>query len=91
MQYLQAQRQFFQSIHVDQHLKREQRNRSDQCVGLPELLSMQQTTGMKTEETVERLTTMQWKIDRIEEKLAGINQTMLDLHSTLQLILHRRA
>jgi chromosome condensin MukBEF ATPase and DNA-binding subunit MukB len=76
-------------MHFNQQLKQEQRKLVDNCVGLPELLTIQRETSDKTQENTERLTIMKLKVDQIEGQLADINQTMTNIQNTLTLLLNR--
>jgi hypothetical protein len=89
MQCITVQRKLFRSILDNQLLKQEQRQLVDNCVGLPELLTTQRETNDRGQENTQRLTIMQLKVEKIEEKLMDINQTMFNIHNTLNVLLNK--
>jgi chromosome condensin MukBEF ATPase and DNA-binding subunit MukB len=76
-------------MHFNQQLKHEQRKLVGNCIGLPELLTIQREASDKTQENTERLTLMKLKVDQIEGQLADINQTMNNIQNTLTLLSNR--
>jgi hypothetical protein len=89
IQYTKSQRRLIRSMHFHQQLKREQRKLVDNCVGSPALLTIQRETSAKTQETTQQITIMKSKVDQIEEKLVDMNQTMMNIQSTLTCLLKR--
>jgi hypothetical protein len=89
MQYIAAQRRLFRSVLINQQLKQKQRRLIDQCVGIPELLAAQRETNDKVQENTQRLTIMQLKVDKIEEKIININQTTMNIQNTLNVLLNK--
>ena len=82
---LRAHRKLFHSIHLIQQLDLMQRNLNENCVGLPELVTLQRDMIIKTEQTEEDLTVMKARMKRMEEKLSHIDQTIGEIHHTLDL------
>ena len=82
---LQAQRKLYHSIHLIQQLDLMQRNLDENCVGLPELVTLQRDMIIKSEQTEDDLTVMKTRMKRMEEKLAHIDQTIGEIHQTLNL------
>jgi hypothetical protein len=89
IEYIKAQRRLFRSIHFNQQLKREQNKLIDNCIGLPELLTIQREVNAKTEDSQLQMSTMKSKVDQIEEKLTDMNQTMINIQNTLNVLLQR--
>lgn len=81
--FLRAQRKLFRSIHLSQQLDQMQRNLTENCVGLPELVTLQRDIIIKTEQTEDYLMLMKARMKRMEDKLFHIDQTMVELHETL--------
>jgi hypothetical protein len=88
-EYIKAQRRLFRSINFNQQLKQEQKKLVDNCIGIPELIVMQRQINDKTDENTQTLTIMKLKVDKIEEKLIDMDQTMTKIQDTLHLLLNR--
>jgi hypothetical protein len=89
LEYTKTQRRLFRAIHFNKRLKQKQQKLVDNCIGLPELLTVQRETRDRTEDTAQLLATMSSKIEKIESELAWTSQTMTNIRSTLGLLLDR--
>jgi hypothetical protein len=93
IQYFQAQRRLFRSIHYLQQTKQEQRSLVDTCVGFTELMTMHRNTHVQTEETAEQIATIKSDVKKLEEKLISMNHSMKHsmniLQNTLNVILDK--
>jgi hypothetical protein len=89
IRYHLAQRRLYESIYLVQKFKKEQRKLIDNCVGLIDLLTIQRTTSIKTDENAQQMMIMENKIDNIEEKLVGMNNVINDIQKTLNILLTR--
>jgi hypothetical protein len=88
-EYIQTQRGLVRSMHFNQQLKQEQKKLIDNCTGLPELVLMQHDTNDRTRENTQTLAIMKFKVDKIEEKLADMNDAITNIQNTLHLLLNR--
>jgi len=89
LQYFKAQRLLFKSIHYLQKIKCNQRKLNDNCLGLVELTNIQRYTSIKTKRILKEVTTIKFTIDKIEEKIVNMNNTMNNIQSTLNLLLDK--
>ncbi|CAF1505181.1 unnamed protein product [Adineta ricciae] len=90
-EFLKAQRGLVRSMHFNQQIKQEQKKLVDNCVGMPELIIMQRDTNDKTYENTSTLIVMKGKIEKIEEKLCQIDQTMIDIQNSLRILSNQLA
>jgi len=88
-QYIKAQRRLFRSIHFIQQIKQEQKKLIDNCLGFPELITTQRETNVKTQVNTQKSIIMKSKMDTIEQKLADMNQTMVNIQNTLNVVLNK--
>jgi hypothetical protein len=88
-EFITAKRRLFRSIHFNKQLKEERKKLIDNCVGLPEIITIQREAGAKTRENVKQSIIMKSKVDQIEEKLVDMNKTMTDIQNKLNLLLDR--
>lgn len=89
IQYIQAQRRLLTSIHCVRKIKDQQRKLIDNCVTLLELYTVQRTTSTTTDDTSQRVTSMQQKIDTLEDQMIQINQGMITLQDKMNILLDR--
>ncbi|CAF1108284.1 unnamed protein product [Rotaria sordida] len=89
IQYIQAQRKLLTSIHLVRNIKQRQRKLADNHVNLLELFTVQRSTSAVTDETSQRVISMEQKINKVEDKLIEVNQGMLNLQDKLNLLLDR--
>ena len=89
IQYIQAQRKLLTSIHYVRKIKQQQRKLNDNCISLLELHDLQSTTNKSTSETIEKVLTMEIKVDKMEDKLIEINQGMITLQDKINILLDR--
>ena len=87
--YIQAQRQLLTSIHYSRKIKQQQRKLNDNCVTLLEMYSVQSSTGTTVDQTAEKVTVMERKVDKMEDKLIEINQGMVILQDKINILLDR--
>ncbi|UJR32826.1 hypothetical protein I4U23_020288 [Adineta vaga] len=87
--YISAQRNLFRAILLGKQLKQEQKRLIDVCVGLPELITMQRQLSIKIRDNTDTLVTTKLNVEKVEEKLASMEQKMTNIQDTLQLILNR--
>jgi len=88
-EFITAQRRLFRSIHFIKQVKEESKKLIDNCVGLPEIITIQREVSAGTQENIQQSIIMKSKIDQIEEKLINMNKTMMDIQNTLNLLLDR--
>lgn len=88
-QFIGAQRNLFRSIHANQQLKQEQKGLVDNCIGLPELITLQREVNGKTKEQTHKSIVMKSKIDQFEKKLSDMDEKMTNIQNTLNLLLDR--
>jgi hypothetical protein len=53
------------------------------------VLAVQRRTSARVDESVQRMSKMKVKVDRIEEQLLDMNRTMQTMQNTLNLLLNR--
>ncbi len=88
-EYIKAQRRLVRSIHFNQQLKQEQKKLTDNCIGFPELMTIEREAIVKIQQNTQRSIITKSKIDQIEEKLVDMNQTMVNIQNTLNLLLNK--
>ncbi len=89
MQYLQAQRKLFQSIHCFQKTRQEKHILVDSCVGFTELITAQRTTNAQTEETVTQIAAIKTEMKDMKNELTSLNHNMNVLQNTLYVLLDK--
>jgi hypothetical protein len=89
MQYLQAQRKLFQSIHSFQEIKHEKHILVDSCVGFTELITAQRATNAQTEETVTQIAAMKTEMKDVKNELTTLNHNVNVLQNTLYTFLDK--
>lgn len=88
-QLLQLQRKLFHEIHANQQLEQTRRKLSENCIGLPEIITLQRDMAMKTEENSDCLMTIQTRIKQIEDRLDHLDQSMTSVQRSLDLLVYR--
>ncbi|CAF1685669.1 unnamed protein product [Rotaria magnacalcarata] len=88
-QFIKAQWYLFQSIHVMQELKREQRSLIDSFCTLPDLLILQRDANSTTEKLAQQTNKMKIIIDKIDEKFTSMDQTMNNVQNAINSLLDR--
>ncbi len=82
-QSLKAQRFVSQSINSLRRIKIERRKLNENCLGLVELIHLQQFTCFKTKRMAREITAIKATLETIEGNFIQINQTMTHLQATL--------
>jgi macrodomain Ter protein organizer (MatP/YcbG family) len=87
LQSIRAQRKLYGSIACLQEVKQQQKNLINNCVGLHELMAVQQNMNMQYDESVEQM--MQMKNDgrKVEEKLNIMAQSIDNLQTSVNILL----
>jgi hypothetical protein len=88
-QHIRIERRLLRSVHFSKRLKEEQRKLVDACVDLPELFALQRELSTKPKDEGQQLETMELKVDRIAAELAKVNESIMDVKKTLDLLLHK--
>ena len=88
-QYIQAQRKLLTSIHYMRKIKQQQRKLTDNCVSLLELFTVQRSTSTCLDETSQRVSIIETKVDKMEDKLIEINHGMVILQDKMNILLDR--
>ena len=88
-QQLQAQRKLFHAIHANQQLEQTRRKLTENCIGLPEIITLQRDMSYKTDENAESLANIQTRMKQIEDRLSHLDQSICSIRSTLELLVHR--
>ena len=86
--HLRAQRKLFYSISCLQRTKKAQKILADNCVGLHELISLQQNIHTQYETSIDRMNTMRTNMDGIETRLNHLTNNFNALMSSLNLLLN---
>ncbi|CAF3082529.1 unnamed protein product [Rotaria sp. Silwood2] len=76
MRYLQMQRKLFRSIGIIHQIKRKQLCLTDDIIDLTDIMTIQRSTGVNTNETIQDLTELELKMDKIQEQLANLNYAL---------------
>ncbi len=90
-QYNRLKRKVHQSINIIHHIKEEQRKLIDNCVGLPEIVTIQRSTNTYTEDTIKKMAKLELKIDNVEKQLTDVNQSINSIQNTLNLLVNTLA
>ncbi|CAF1481212.1 unnamed protein product [Rotaria sordida] len=73
MQRLHLQRKLYQSIGIIQQIRNEQRNLTDDIIGMPEIGTIQHSTNVHTNETIRNMKNLELKMIKTGEHLANVN------------------
>ena len=87
--YRQFQRKLIQSVHFCRQLKYKQKDLVDCCVGFPEIIAKQRETNKKIRDSLQYSTTIEKKIDRLDGTMSNMNQTILKLQNTLDILVNK--
>lgn len=88
-QQLQAQRKLFHAINANQQLEQTRRKLTENCIGLPEIITLQQDMSVKTDENAESLIHIQARMKQIEDRLTHLDQSVSSIRSSLDLLVRR--
>ncbi|CAF3570910.1 unnamed protein product [Adineta steineri] len=86
---IQVQKKLFQSIYHLKEIKKQQRNSTDNCIDLHELVTIQQNTNMQIEETVQHMTEIKCEMNKIQIELNNMILNMNNLQTTLNILLNK--
>ena len=89
IQYIQAQRKLLTAIHWVRKIKQQQRKLADNYVSLLEVFNVQRSTNQTTDETAQRVVSMERKVEKMEDRIIEINQGMITLQDKLNILLDR--
>ncbi|CAF1604714.1 unnamed protein product [Adineta ricciae] len=89
IQYIQAQRKLLTSIYWARKIKQQQRKLADNYVSLLEVFNVQRSTNQTTDETAQRVISMERKVEKMEDRIIEINQGMITLQDKLNILLDR--
>jgi hypothetical protein len=87
-QRIQYRKKLFKSLHIIHKIKKEQRELMDNSVGFPELAALQRTTNTNTDDTIEKIEYLEFKINNVEEQLTDVKQSIDGIQNTLNLLVN---
>jgi len=84
----QYKKKLFETLHDIHEIKKEQRELIDNCIGFPELASLQRTTNTNTDDTIQQMGKLELKIVSVEEQLIDVKQSIDSIRNTLNLLVN---
>jgi hypothetical protein len=85
--WFEAENKLFRAIHINRHLQQLQRKLTDNCIGWPELFTLERSNEIKIQETAAYLMPIRSRMQHIEQRLLHIDETMVSMQKTLNLLL----
>ena len=88
IQSFRIQRKLFESINAFTEIKQEEKASIDNCVGPIELIMLQRKTNDNTNTINQSITEMKVKVDRMEEQLSDVKNTILSMQNALNIVVN---
>lgn len=89
LKFMKTQWRLFQSIRLVQEVKREQRQLTDNCYTLADLLILQRDGNFTAEKVVNDTNEMKISMEKIDKKFSDMDKTMIAIQNTLNRLLNK--
>lgn len=87
LKFLQVQKKLFESIGSLQAIKQRQKNLINNCIGMHELMTVQQNLNTQCDESVEQMMQMKNDVRKIEGKLNMMAESINSLQTSINILL----